>query len=111
MRKFNFNDIEAPRMHVTLRSGLELQLEIPCVSLIEKLRTGTKMLAQSVTENNLSDLGRYYDLAAELLSCNTSNVQISSYDMEHKEHIHIDDLVDFFTAYIEFVNEAGSAKN
>lgn len=111
MRSFNFNDIEAPRLRVTFRNGEELELEIPTVSLIERLRSGAQRLSRSITEKNLGDIRKYYELAAELLSCNTENRRFTAEALEQEQRISMEGLVLFFTEYLAFVNGAGSAKN
>lgn len=111
MRKFDFNAIDAPKMEITLKTGDMLTLEIPSVSLIEHLKDSTKRLSRTITEKNLGELKRYYELAAELLSCNAEGIPITADNLETKQNFGIEHLVAFFTAYLEFVNEAGNAKN
>lgn len=111
MKELNFMDIEVPKLKITLRSGIELQLVLPSVTLIERLRSGVKRLSKSITENNLSDVRKYYELAAELISCNLSKTTITADDLEMGEHFRIEDIVEFFEGYVEFIDEASSTKN
>ena len=109
-RKFSFIT-EEPKLNITMKDGTELDLILPTVSLIERLQVGVKNLKKVITEKNIGSVKQYYELAAELLSCNTEDKKFTAEDLETTQHLQLEDLVLFFAEYTEFVTEARNAKN
>lgn len=52
-----------------------------------------------------------YDVAARLMSCNTTGQQVTVSDLRTKYRMDLYDLVSFFTVYTDFINEVASQKN
>ena len=52
-----------------------------------------------------------YDLAARLISCNTQGLAVSADDLRDKYKLNLEALVVFYNVYLDFINEAASAKN
>lgn len=111
MKTFDFRAIDAPKMAITLRTGLKLTLEVPTVSLVERVREASKCLSRAITEHNLGEIKTYYEITAELMSCNAEDITITAEDLETRQHLGIEHLVAFFTEYLEFIEQASNVKN
>ena len=67
----------------------------------------TKILESNSTESVKS----VYHLAAKLISCNRSGLQVSAEDLRDKYKLNLEALIVFYNVYLDFLNEITNAKN
>ena len=110
-RRFSFNAFEQPTLEVELRGGKIIHLEIPTVSAVERMRDALPSLHKRITQDNIGDLRKFYELLAELMSFNTEGVTITAEELEKTHRITLDAMVPFFTDYMAFIDEVRASKN
>lgn len=111
MRTFDFNAIEQPRLAVTLKDGTAVHLELPTVGHVELLQREVPELRKHIAKQDLSGISRYYGILAELMSCNTEELTFTAEALERKYRITLSDMIAFYAVYLQFIDEAKTAKN
>ena len=67
---------------------------------------------EKIMESNDSDgIMACYDLAARLISCNQSGLQVTAEELRGKYALDLYGLIFFFNAYSDFIIEIQNAKN
>ena len=111
MRQFDFNAIKQPTLAVTLKGGAVINLELPTAGHVELLQREIPHLRERIDKHGLSGIHRYYAILAELMSCNAENLTFTADDLEKEYRITLSDMIEFYTVYLQFIDEAKSAKN
>lgn len=111
MRTFDFNAIEQPQLAITLRCGMILHLELPTVSHIERLQAEVPKLRETISDGDLGRINKYYEILADLMSCNAEGMRFTADALEQEYRITMCDMVAFYAAYMQFIDEVKSAKN
>lgn len=111
MRTFDFNAIEQPRLEITLKGGMVVHLELPTVAHIERLQEAAPQLRKAASSHDLNVIHRNYEFLAELMSCNTEDLQFTAEELETQYRISLRDMLAFYAVYMQFIDEVKSAKN
>lgn len=113
MRELNFNSVQRPTLMLTMKDEAQTKIPVsmPTEQLIEQLQAVGPDLTAAVQNNDEALLLQIYDLAAKLISCNRVMVKVTSDELRFKYHLNLEDLVLFFGAYVDFIDEIQNAKN
>lgn len=96
---------------MTLKDGTAVHLELPTVGHVELLQREVPQLREHITAQDLSGIQRYYEILAELMSCNTEELTFTAEALKKKYRITLSDMIAFYAVYLQFIDEAKSAKN
>lgn len=118
MAKLDFNALAGPVLELTMmdEGKTSILVDVPTEGLIEKMEGMIPHLATLFDPDKPESIGAAYDLAARLISCNKLGLQVSAADLREKywrTHPVLNqlDLMAFFKAYLEFIEEIKNAKN
>ena len=113
MSTVNFSRHRPPILEVPLFDKDETVLHVtpPTVDLQEELRATAGEMSALLDGGNDEQREAMWDLAARLMSCNRNWRKITPADLRKKYKLVEEDLVTFFTAYVEFLTGIEKAKN
>jgi hypothetical protein len=83
----------------------------PSTELIQKLEANQEEIEKALKKGDENSIARAWSLAAELISCNEENRQVTAADLQEKYRMTYVMLFAFFKVYGELVAEIESAKN
>lgn len=110
----DLNAVERTTLELTLRDDARtaLSLTIPTEGLVNKLQGMGPELAKIQTGDR-DAVGMIYELAADLISCNTDFFTVTAEDLRDRSKYRMDleSLLIFFSAYMDFINEVAGQKN
>ena len=118
MAKLDFNKINRPVLQLTMmdeeRTGITVTT--PSEGLVEELQETLPELQKILTPGDEGTVEAAYDLAARLISCNKEGLQVTADDLRSKywpadRLANMENMVVFFSAYMDFIEELNSAKN
>lgn len=109
----DFNSLTRPTLELIMKDEerTKLRLVCPTESLVERLETGMGELKSVLGKKNAESIQAAFSLAADLISCNDAYVSVTAEDLRDRYRFGVEDMVAFFLAYMEFINEIKSAKN
>ena len=109
----DFNSLQRPTFEVTMKDDARTKLRLVCPkeSLVERLESGLKELREILEKKDGSSIRACFQLAADLFSENDNGVEITAEMLRDRYRIALEDLVVFFSAYTDFINEIKNAKN
>lgn len=109
----DFNSLNKPTLDLTMKDDQKtlIRVGMPREELIERLEAAQSELVTIFSKSNPALISELFKLAADLIDCNYSGVRVTAEDLRDKYRLQLDDLVIFFTAYIDFIRELEQAKN
>lgn len=109
----DFNSLQRPTLEIVMKDDEHTKLHLICprAGLIERLESGLKELQEVLEKRDSSSIKACYKLAAELFSENDDGVDVTADDLRNKYNLGFEDLIFFFSAYMEFINDFKNAKN
>lgn len=112
-KTLDFNTITPPTLVLTMRDEgrTEIVVTTPTEMLVEELQALAPELTKLLGADNAESIKTAYDLAAKLISCNRSGLQVTADDLRKKYRLNLDALIVFYNAYLDFLNEITGAKN
>lgn len=112
-KALDFNSLQRPTFEVTMKDDARTKLRLVCPkeSLVERLESGMKELREILEKKDGSSIRACFRLAADLFSENDNDVEITAEALRDQYRISLEDLVVFFSAYIDFIGEIKNAKN
>lgn len=120
IKKFNFMAAGKPLMHIDLFGG-SFDLYAPTKGLIEAfLEQHDKLIAvleriaanpDNIPEDADVTVMDLYNIAAELISCNTDGVKVTGNDLLEKYEVSGEALIVFFHEYSDFIVTIRNQKN
>lgn len=113
MAKLDFRALKRPTLEIVMNdeAGTLLRLTTPREELIEKLQAALPELEKVCARGDADSIRAVYDLAADLMSNNLTRVAVTADDLRGKYNIGLEDLIVFFSAYLDFIAEITNAKN
>lgn len=118
MAKLNFNMINRPVLELTMMDKEQTVITVtsPSEGLVEELETTLPELQKILAPGDQGTVEAAYDLAARLISCNKEGLQVTAEDLKGKywpadRLANMENMVVFFSAYMDFIAELNSAKN
>lgn len=109
----DFNTIERPVLELVMPDNdhTHIKVSTPTESLVEELATLAPQLEKAQQSGDAETTASIYDLAARLINCNRSFIKVTPEDLRGKFNMNLENLIIFFGAYIDFINEVTNAKN
>lgn len=113
MKALDLNKAKRQSFPVTMMDKKQtvFNLVMPNAEAIKKLQTIYKELQSVISDNDTDALDACYEVAAELFSCNRMQRKVTVDELKSVYAMEFEDLVIFFNAYMEFINELTKAKN
>lgn len=113
MKSLDFNALTKPTLELTMRDENQSVITVttPTERLIERLTAGMGELKDVLVNKNEDATSAAFQLAADIISCNLTGLQVSADDLRDKYRFDLYDLVAFFKVYMEFIAELQNAKN
>lgn len=105
MKSLDFRNTKKEYMKITMPDGTELLVGTPTKKIFEEF-IGIKELFDGDSTESLDTI---YDVTAKVLSHNKAKMQISKEYLENT--LDIDDLIVFYTSYLDYVSELANQKN
>ena len=117
-KTLDFNKLNRPTLPMVMCDEKKTTIKVttPKEELIEELQATLPELQAIMDGKNQEAVDLCYDLAARLISCNTSGLAVCADDLREKywpkdrimNQLY---LVTFYEAYIAFIAEINNAKN
>lgn len=118
MAKLDFNKINRPVLELTMMDEEHTVITVttPTEGLVEELQETLPELQKILAPGDQGTVEAAYDLAARLISCNKQGLQVSADDLRSKywpadRLANMENMVVFFSVYMDFVEELNNAKN
>lgn len=113
MKKLDFNSLKKPALELTMKDEARTVLHVtaPKTETLERLSRTLPELKDIINSNDMRGINAIYDLAAELISINEEGKQTAGEQIRAEFGLDLGDLLVFFNAYLDFINEIKSAKN
>lgn len=112
-KTLNFNSVRRPTLNLVMKDEAQTQIRVtvPNQALIERLQAVAGELQDIVNGKSGDSVEAVYELTASLMSCNTTGQPVSVEDLRGKYQLELEDIIIFFSAYLDFINEVTCAKN
>lgn len=112
-RTLDFNRLERPTLLLVMPDKQKTKIKVtqPTEGLVEQLEATMPELKAALAKDDADAKRTVYDLAADLISCNTQGLQVTADDLRGKYKIGLEFLVAFYNAYLDFINEIHEIKN
>lgn len=112
-KTLDFNSVQRPTLILTMMDEAKTQIHVssPTEKLVEELQTISAELDEILREGDKDSINATYNLAARLISCNRDCVTVTAEELREKYKLKLEDLVIFFSVYIDFIDEISEAKN
>ena len=109
----NFNRHRPPILAVEMLDDEHTVLRItpPTVELQEELRANSADFTALLNGGDDEKRAALYDLAARLMSCNRNMRKVTPEQIRDTYRLDEEDLVVFYTTYVEFLRGIENAKN
>lgn len=112
-KTLDFNSIEPKVLELVMRDDARSHIYVstPTEGLVEELQTLAPKLSAVLNDKDNMCVADIYDLAARLISCNRTGLQVTAEDLRDKYRMNLEALLVFFGAYMDFINEITNEKN
>lgn len=118
MAKLNFNEINRPVLELTMMDEAQTVITVtsPREGLVEELQATLPELDGILRAGDQAAMDTAYDLAARLINCNKQQLVVTPDDLRNKywpkdRLTNLENLIFFFSAYMDFIGEINNAKN
>ena len=112
-KKLDFNSIAKPSLDLTMKDPEKtvIRVGIPTTDLVEELTSVVGELEQLVKSGDKAVVHAIFDMAARLMSCNRDGIKITAEQLQGVYALDLEEIVIFFSEYMDFIAEIKSAKN
>lgn len=112
-KTLDFNVLTAPTLPLIMRDErrTEIIVTTPSEQLVEELQVVAPELERVLHAGDAESIKAVYNLAAKLISCNRSGLQVTAEDLRDKYKLNLEALIVFYSVYLDFLNEITNAKN
>ena len=112
-KNLDFNSVQRPTLVLTMKDAEKTKIRVstPTEALIEEMQAVTAELGEVAKTGDGASIKAVFDLAARLICCNRDGIRVTAEQLRDDYNINLEDLVIFFSAYIDFVEEISRAKN
>lgn len=113
MAKLDFNTVKRPTLELVMQDEAKTVIKVttPKEALIEKLQATLPELQGTLANGDQEAIGLCYDLAARLINCNLNFVTVTVEELRGKYGLGLENLLLFYSAYLDFISELHDAKN
>lgn len=112
-KTLDFNSLEPVVLELIMRDDAHTHIRVstPTEALVEELQQVAPKLNAAIKGQNTASTESIYDLAARLISCNRDDIKVTKEELRDKYRMNLENLLIFFGAYIDFINEITHEKN
>lgn len=112
-KTLDFNSMKRPTLRLVMQDEAKtcISVSTPTEALVEELTEAMPQLDTVLQSNDGSMIQAIYDLAARLISCNRDYKKVTAEDLRDQYKLNLEDLVIFYSAYLDFINEITNSKN
>lgn len=112
-KTLDFNKIKRPTLQLVMpdEERTVINVSTPTEGLIEELGETLPELEAVLASGDKSMVRAVYELAAKLINCNRSFINVTPEDLRDKYRFDLGALIIFFGAYTDFIEEINHAKN
>lgn len=112
-KTLDFNALKKPTLPLVMQDEQRTKILVstPTQGLVEQLEAAGPEFEAVFESGDVDGIKAAYALAAQLMSCNLSGIQVTAEDLRDKYKMNLYDLMLFFGAYNDFLAEIESAKN
>lgn len=114
-KTLDFNTFTPPYLELVMKdeARTHIRVTLPPEKLIEELKDASEALESTVsgTASDETITTELYEYAARLISYNREKLSVSAVDLRDKFHLTMDELIGFFSVYVDFITEIINAKN
>ena len=109
----DFNAHRPPVLPVVLpdEAGTKLNVTPPSLDLVEELQANLPQINEALSRQDVEMVDVMYDLAAKLLSCNRNMLRFTGPSLRDYHNMDVEDLVIFFSDYVDFLDGVKRSKN
>lgn len=111
-RVLDLNAVQCSFMDLTLRdpAGTMVQLDMATEELVNELENMGAEL-DKLKSGDHSGVNLIYDLAARLINCNLDCFHVTGEELRKKYRMNVLSAIQFFSAYLDAINELANQKN
>lgn len=112
-KSLNFNTAVRPSLEITLQDEKQtfLRVTVPTTAQIYQLKETMPALQEALKTENEDSISALYSLAAGLISRNREDISITVEYLQGECAWGFEELLLFFNAYLDFINDFKNAKN
>lgn len=112
-KTLDFNTLKRPSLRLVMQDEAKTTIDVstPTEGMVEELTTAMPELDAVLQSGDASMVQAIYDLAARLISCNRNFMKITAEELRDKYKLNLEDLVIFYSAYLDFIDEVTNSKN
>lgn len=113
MEMLDFNAVRQPTWPVKLKDEDQtvVNLSYPSLELAERLAAAGSELGKAVKKKDGATIQATFGAIAEVMSCNEDGFTFTAEELRDRYHMTLLDATRFVSGYVDFLQEAGSAKN
>lgn len=117
-KTLDFNKLSRPVLPMVMCDEAKTTIKVttPREALVEELQDTLPELQRVMDGKDQDAVDLCYDLAARLISCNTAELEVTAEDLRTKywpqeRILNQLYLMEFYSAYVDFIREINNAKN
>lgn len=112
-KTLDFNTLKKPALTLVMQDEAKTRIAVTCPStdLVEELQSSLPELEPVLRSGDKDGIAAAYDLTARLINCNRSFVKVTGKELRVKYGMDLDDLIIFFSAYVDFIASINNEKN
>lgn len=112
-KTLDFNRINRPVLQLVMMDEAKtiIKVSTPGEGLVRELEDTMPELQQVLTDGDQEAIEMCYDLAARLINCNRSFVKVTAAELRDRYGMDLENLLLFFSAYLDFIEEIHAEKN
>lgn len=113
-KTLDFTTLKKPTLPVVMQDGekkIRILVSSPTQGLVEQMDAVGRDFSSVYEGGDVEGIKASYGLAAQLMSCNLSGIQVTAEDLRDKYKLNLHDLKLFYYAYDDFLAEIESEKN
>lgn len=114
-KTLNFNTLKRPTLPLVMMDEAQTLIKVtsPSTALVEELQAVAPDLTEALNSADEDPAGiqAIYDLAARLMSHNLDGIPVTVDDLRNKYKLGLEELVFFYMAYVDFIEEIKTTKN
>lgn len=113
-KTLDFNTFTPPTLELVMKDEARTHIHVttPQEKLIRELKDASEAMEQAVGVSSDEVVTQeLYEYAAKLISYNTECLAVCADDLRDKYHLTMNELIGFFSVYVDFITEITNAKN
>lgn len=112
-KTLDFNKVNRPILQLIMQDKDKTVIKVttPKEALVEELQVTLPELQKTLDGKDKAAIELCYDLAARLINCNLSFVKVTTDELRDKYNMGLENLLLFYSAYVDFIGEIQNAKN